>query len=221
MTQFNFTRTRNIHRRLFRRLAMLTAVFFCAAANTGQADVIETLYSSSPANPANGGAVYFDINVLTDWGITVERISTNTDDSFTNGTMSVFARTGTYAGFETNIAGWTLVSTGTGNGAGINNPSVFDVTDFDLRPGVFGIAIVSDAARWGHRYTNGNGSNQFYSNGDVSLTLGSAKDIPFATQGITFSPRVWNGSIEYTPIPEPTHFVLLGIALVGVARRRR
>src|SRR5687768_16357954 len=43
-------------------------------------------------------------------------------------------------------------------------------------------------------YTNGNGANQFYTNGDVALSLGSTANTPW---GAPFSPRVFNGYVTY------------------------
>lgn len=188
-----------------------------------QAELITTLFARNNGG-AFGGTVYFDINVLDPNGITVEQLFTNTLDSFSNGNMNVYTRSGTSSGFQTSAAGWTLISSGSGTGAGVNNPTAFDVTDFVLAQGVTGIAIQSDGANWGHDYTNGNGGNQFYSNSDLALTLGSATNGLFGGPGGVFSPRVWNGSIQYTRnIPEPTTLMLfgIGIALITTGRSRR
>ena len=73
-------------------------------------------------------------------------------------------------------------------------------------------------------YTNGTGSNQFYSDANLSLTMGTANLDSFFGQ--VFSPRVWNGQITYdegsseTPIPEPASLTLLGLGLAGMGARR-
>ena len=140
--------------------------------------------------------------------------------------MDIYTRSGTASGFQSSLVGWTLVSSGSGTLAGNNNPSEFNVTDFSLGFGVTGIAIEA-SSNWAHRYTNGTGLNQFFSNADLSLTFGSATNVAFS--GEPFTPRVWNGTIEYNvsaAVPEPSSLAILGIGagvvgLVSIRRRRR
>jgi len=206
---------------LFHLIVAFAAVL-TASAGQVQAGTITTLFASNNSGSL-GNAVYFDINVLNPAGITINKLFTNTQDSFVLANMNVYTRTGTSSGFQSSLNGWTLVSSGLGNSAGFNNPSEFDVTDFYLGAGVTGIAIQASSA-WRHNYTNGNGTNQFYSNSDLSLTFGTAKNFPF-TSGSLFSPRVWNGTIEYTVTPEPTSLAIFVIGAcvsgIGAARRRR
>jgi hypothetical protein len=208
------------------QLAVACVVVLVATAGQVQAGSITTLFASN--NGGNqGGAFYFDINVTNPAGITIKKLFTNTNGTFVLGNMDVYTRSGTVSGFQTTVAGWTLVSSGLGNSAGPNNPSEFDVTDFSLGFGITGISIVSSDSVWGHRYTDGNGSNQFYSNSDLSLTMGSATNFPFT--GEVFQPRVWNGIIEYSvstaAVPEPTSLAVFGLSACclgfGSARRRR
>ena len=115
-----------------------------------------------------------------------------------------------FAGNETNMALWTLVATGSGTGAGQDVPTHVTLSNsFTLNAGtLYGIAVVADPSI-ALFYTNGTGSNQNYSNADLSLFLGSATNVPFTAP--VFSPRVWNGTIYYTggpcggsPTPTPT-----------------
>ena len=112
-------------------------------------------------------------------------------------------------GNETNMALWTQVATGSGTGAGQDLPTHVTLSNsFVLNAGtLYGIAVVADPAITLY-YTNGNGSNQNFSNADLSLVLGSATNVPFTAP--VFSPRVWNGTIYYStgscgsPTPTPT-----------------
>lgn len=205
------------------QLTVASVAVLVAMAGQVQAGVITTLFNANNAGSA-GGAVYFDIDVLNPNGITIEKIFTNSNATVL-GSMDIYTRSGTSSGFESSPAGWTLVSSGSGTLAGLNNPSEFNVSDFSLGFGVTGIAIVASSS-WRHDYRNGNGSNQFYSNADLSLTLGSATNSAFSAP--VFTPRVWNGTIEYsttTAVPEPSSLALFGIgaciAGFGAARRLR
>ncbi len=109
-------------------------------------------------------------------------------------------------------------------GAAIDTPTNVDVADFFLAPGSYGMALRYVGV--GMRYTNGTGTNQFFSNSDVELTLGQARSTTAApfTGGTLFSPRVWNGTIYYSVsvIPEPGSWALLGLlGLPLIVRRRR
>ena len=115
----------------------------------------------------------------------------------------------TSVGNETNMALWTQVATGSGTGAGHRFADSRDLIEpVSLNAGtLYGIALVADPAIT-HFYTNGNGSNQNFSNADLSLVLGSATNVPFTAP--VFSPRVWNGTVYYSsgscgsPTPTPT-----------------
>src|SRR5690606_9547224 len=58
----------------------------------------------------------------------------------------------------------------------------------------YGMALVLDGTH-SHYYTNGDGSNQNFSNADMSMALGAASNVPFTTP--IFAPRVFNGAIHY------------------------
>src|SRR4029078_9179913 len=101
----------------------------------------------------------------------------------------------TFAGHETNMALWTQVATGSGTGAGQDVPTHVTLSNpLLLNAGaLYGIDVGADPAI-SLFYTNGNGSNQNYSNANVALFLGSATNVPFTAAGV--SPRVWHGTRE-------------------------
>jgi hypothetical protein len=168
---------------------------------------ITTLFASNNfGNP--GGANYFDVTVASN-PITVTALDINTAETVAFSNVRVYVLPGmTFAGHETNMALWTQVATGSGTGAGVDVPTHVTLSNsFPLTAGtLYGIAVVADPAITLH-YTNGNGSNQNYSNADAALFLGSATNVPFTAP--VFSPRVWNGTIYYnvgggTPTPTAT-----------------
>ncbi|MGE3820737.1 MAG: hypothetical protein AB7I30_15095 [Isosphaeraceae bacterium] len=202
------------------------ALVFGLGVPDARGQVITTLFASNNGLTASGSTAYFDVNVLAAGGLTVNSMAVNTAGTGNAFNIAVYTRTGTYSGNELSAAGWTMVSSGSGTGQPEDTPSFVDVSDFLLGPGVTGMAIhFLDTS---NEYTNGNGSNQFYSNADLSLTLGSATGGLFS--GSVFSPRIWNGTINYTvaAVPEPGPMVLalaltgaLGLARLRPGRARR
>ena len=73
----------------------------------------------------------------------------------------------------------TLQTSGSGDSAGDDLPSTAVLNDnITLLAGeTYGMALVLDSGH-GHEYTNGNGSNENYDNGEVALSLGSATNVP-------------------------------------------
>jgi hypothetical protein len=192
-----------------------------------QAATISTIFSSNNLG-SEGGAIYFDIqtaNTITITGFTTNLYSGNSGAAFTVSIYRTAAGT-SYSGSVADSSLWSLVATGTGTAVAEHSPSTIVLSNaFTLSASsLYGLAIGLDRGT-GHYYTNGTGSNQTYSNSDLTLTLGSATNSPFDSD--VFSPRVWNGSITYTAAdtatPEPATFATLaaGIGLLGLLHRRR
>lgn len=206
------------------RAALKTTILtlsFATLSLTANAAIITTTFSGG--NQLSGNM--FDATVFAN-PLTVTSLTVNVADAMGASDLEVYTKPGSYLGFETNPAAWTLVSTTSLLEA--TGPQVVDVTDFVLPAGaVTGIYItVNNAAAWNLSYTNGNGSNQTYTNSDLQLDLGVGKLYPFS---ITRNPRVWNGSIQYNigvaAIPEASSVVMsgLGITAIGalIYNRRR
>lgn len=202
-----------------KRVLILAGVVAVSAVS--QAASLTTLFTSN-----NGGSslwtVYFDMTVVNP--ITVTSFDINTSLA-AGSTMSIdvymTAAGGTYVGNTSNAGVWSLMGSGGGTTAGQDLPSNMNVSDFTINPGTYGMAIRYMGG--GPRYTNGNGSNQFYSNADLSLNLGAARSTtagPFSG-GSLFSPRVWNGTIYYDVVPEPGTLIALGAGIAAFAARRR
>jgi PKD repeat protein len=150
-------------------------------------------------NGASLWTVYFDVNVTNPRGISLESLAVNT----TSGanvpfTLDLFIKTGSYVGFGSLPSAWRALGTATGTSAAVNQPSFATLASPAYLPqGNYGLAIRYSGIA--PSYTNGNGTNQAYSNADLSLSLGAAQattTAPF-TGGTPFTPRVWNGSLYY------------------------
>src|SRR5690606_2402963 len=126
----------------------------------------------------------------------ITEIDINTADpgSFT---LDIYTLVGTYVGNEANPGAWgAAAATATGTGAGLDNPSnAVLASPITLTANTtYGMALVLDGTH-SHYYTNGDGSNQNFSNADMSMALGAASNVPFTTP--IFAPRVFNGAIHY------------------------
>lgn len=177
---------------------LILAVGLAAAVVPAQ-QCLTTLFARNNGG-SFGGAVYFDATVTN--AIEVVSLETNTLETVPF-TMTVWATAQGVSAFgnEADPTMWTQVAQddGTAVGAGVDLPSVVDLAaPFQLDPGLYGIALVMGPTA-GHDYTNGNGTNQAFSDANLALSLGSASNAPF-TGGIFF-PRVWNGSICYNLVP--------------------
>jgi hypothetical protein len=194
-------------------MKVLLAIMLLFTLASAKADSLTTLFASNN-NGSAGGAVYFDATVSSNpLSITSFDINTSSISPFSN--MQVWILAGMSSqGNETNQALWTQVATGSGTGAGTNVPTHVTLSNSFALNGstLYGIALVADPS-FMHFYTNGTGSNQNYSDANLALFLGSATNVPFTAP--VFSPRVWNGTVFYDVVPEPTTMTLLGLVAVG------
>jgi PKD repeat protein len=158
---------------------------------------LTTLFAQNNAGSV-GGIVYMDLTVKSPVSVNAFETNYNAAVGVAVG-MVVYTTPTTYLGNEANMAAWTQVAmdNGTATSAGTNNPtSITLAAPFTLQPGKYGVALVAIGS--GHTYTNGNGTNQAYSNADLDLALGAALNVPFT--GTPFTPRVWNGTYLYTKV---------------------
>ena len=156
---------------------------------------LTTLYDGGN-NGALGGAVYFDVTVGdNDLELTDIDMHTNSFDPFT---MEVYAIVGgTYVDGLADASLWTVVGNGSGTGLGLGTPSnvALDAAVTLSANTTYAMALVLDAAA-DHVYTNGDGTNESYMNIDLSMALGAGSNVPF--DGAAFSPRIFNGTLNYT-----------------------
>lgn len=161
-----------------------------ASVGVVQAQSLTTTFTSNNSG-ASLWTMYFDATATQ--ALTITALDVNVGSPGVNFTLDIYTRAGTYSGNETNGgSGWTLVSTGSGVSAGNDTPSNVDICDFVLGTSLTGVAIRYNGV--GMHYTNGNGSNQNYSNADLALALGTSAATtagPFAAGSSLFNPRVW------------------------------
>ncbi len=162
-------------------------------AGGGTMGSLTTLFTSNNGGSA-GWTVMYDLTVGPN-DIEVTDLDVNIDGTSTFN-LDMYTLEGTYIGNETNPGAWGApAASGTGTGLGIDQPSnaVLTAPVTLLANTTYGIAIVTDS---GQNYTNGTGSNQNYSNPDLSVSLGAAVSGLFT--GSVFTPRIFNGTINYT-----------------------
>ena len=192
---------------------------------------LTTLFSANNGGDP-GGAVYFNLETkLNDLLITSLETNTEAIGGSTSG-FQVFTKLGTADGSEADISAWSLATAGSITRSGEDNPSsVLLDNPIQLQANtLYGFALVMPG-NVGHDYTNGSScsaytaaGNCFYSNADLSILAGTASNQPFSSA--LFSPRVWNGTINYQTSPStaiPTPALLPGLLGLGTAvwRKRR
>ncbi|MCA8948718.1 MAG: PKD domain-containing protein [Planctomycetes bacterium] len=160
--------------------------------------VITTLFAGGN-NGGPGWSHLFDISVTNPKGIEIHDLDICSNSAAsTPFTLDIYLTSDSYVGKEMTADAWKLVANASGTTVAAATPSPATLSNpIYMPPGDYGILILYNGAQ--PQYTNGNGTNQFYSNGDLALSLGIAKDTtagPFGA-GTVFDPRVWNGTIYY------------------------
>jgi hypothetical protein len=200
------------------------AILLTAVGASASAGVITTTFATNNSFAGN----MFDLQVGSS-SLLLTGIDVHLSNAGSAGNLvSLYTRLGSYVGFESNAAGWTLRDSVSVTSAGSGNATFVNLSDFILDAtdlhGVY-VTLSSHAPNSANMlYTNGSNS---YANADLSLTLGIGKGSPNFTGG-TFSPRTWNGSIYYdlatSNVPEPGSLALISLALLaglGVSQRAR
>jgi hypothetical protein len=158
---------------------------------------LETTFAGGNGG-SDGGAVFFDLTAIESVAMTsfLTHLQGSGGTAFS---MDIYVIPGgSYVGNTTNPGAWTNIGSVTGISQPDGTPSeAFPPAGFtvDVVAGVtYGVALVLDADH-AHRYTSGNGSNGDFANDDLALSLGAAQNTPFSSGA--FSPRLWNGGINY------------------------
>ncbi|MEM6671811.1 MAG: hypothetical protein AAF726_03150 [Planctomycetota bacterium] len=179
----------------------------------------QTCFTTLFARDNSGGmgwATYFDVSAQSTTRIVSLEINSASAPG-TSGGVEVWTRTGTYAGSEATAAGWTLVATDDGGlvTAGFDQPTPVALTaPIDL-PGdgsTTGFAIVYLGIF--PTYTNGTPTNQQFTNGNLTINLGSVCDSPFSG-GTVFDQRIFNGSLCGSTIEVGTNYCIANANSTG------
>ncbi|MBM4062829.1 MAG: PKD domain-containing protein [Planctomycetes bacterium] len=180
----------------------LTATRLCAPPSTITKSVVpaQQLTTNLAANNGVGtpATLYYNLNVLNPAGVNItglDSISSTVSSPFT---VDWYLKLGTYAGFELNPAPWTYVATASGTTNPVaNQPSFASFPQpLYLPQGSYGVAMRYITAY--PRYVTLPALTT-WSNGDLSLTAGSASLStagPFTGTNLN-SPRGWSGTLYY------------------------
>jgi hypothetical protein len=134
-------------------------------------------------------------------------LSTVTIESFDGQPMGntdceIYYKIGTYLGFETNAAAWTLVGSATNVIAQpMGTPTAIPISVVVTIPAgqTYSFYVTSNNIAVSQNYTDGSVPGTVFASDANIQFLGSAgMEYPFGTGGSVFSPRVWNGIINYS-----------------------
>lgn len=148
-----------------------------------------TTFTSNNGNDGN----MFDVTIGSS-DVTLRRMHCNVNGM---GWWYIYYRVGTYVGNESSAAGWILIDSAYVTSAGMDQPTLIPV-DMDIyAPAGSTIAFYTTGNGTGAdiNYTDGTTEGAVYSSTpDISIKEGKGMTYPF---GGLFTPRVWNGILEY------------------------
>ncbi|MEZ4908261.1 MAG: HYR domain-containing protein [Saprospiraceae bacterium] len=172
-----------------------TPVAFSCSGFGGPPATLATVNNTNNGG-SSGGMVFFDVTNNSNIDLHVTEMSAKISNATV---INIYIKAGTYVGYTGTSSAWTLaysanVTTGPFDGTypGTNTLTPF-TTDFYIPTGDYAIAFHTVSAA--QNYTNGDGTNQSFSDGTLDINLGASYNYAWPTT--TFSPRIWNGSITY------------------------
>mgnify|MGYP000375852348 CR=1 FL=1 len=163
------------------------------------ANSLATLLDGGNGNFGN----MFDINALTD--VTMDSFDIHGDTGATFD-VEVYAKAGTWVGFEADASAWTLIGTAPGvvsNGDGVVTPLGLDL-GYNMLAGETHAFFVTptDTSTGGFNYTDGTTVGAvFASDANLEFLEGAGSGI---FDGNVFQPRIFNGNILYSTETPPS-----------------
>lgn len=165
-----------------------TTTYYVAAA-TGGGTTNDTIATITGGTNGCGGGVMFNITPTVN--ITVDSFL-NLSNSTQTVTVTVYYKTGTYVGSELTAGDWTSAGTTSVSTTSGQMVKLYAGAGIPMTAGVtYGIFL----AGMSNAYTNGNGTNQTYTNADLTLSCGAGLCGVFTSTVNT--PRVFNGAVYY------------------------
>ena len=176
-----------------------TTTYYVEAATTGGTP--SSLTTTFAGGSGHAGNMY-DLTILNPAGIVIDSFDVNLDSGTWD--MEVYFRTAhdSYVGHNTDPTGWTLMGSATGivsNGSGVATPLP-----------IGGPEVFADGETVGFYVTVTNGTSINYTNGPLGAfenadlrfeDYGHGGEYPF---NLTYTPRIWNGTVYYTAGSGPT-----------------
>ena len=146
---------------------------------------LTTLFSGTTGQAGN----MFDITAVNT--LNIDSFDINCTSS---GLVEVWYRPGSYVNNNTSQAGWTKLGDHNVSGAVSGTPTRMPVGGVTIPAGqTYGFYITFTTGS-NMRYSSGNGSNEIYTNQDMTIEARHAGSYFSAT----ITPRVWNGRVYYT-----------------------
>lgn len=116
-----------------------------------------------------------------------------------NTTYEIYYKAGTFSGFNNNAAAWTLLGSAAVTAQPFGTPTPVPIpVNVTIPAGqTYAFYVTSTNVSVSQYYTNGSTQGAVYaSDGNIQFLEGIGLEYPFS--GAPFSPRVWNGRINYS-----------------------